>query len=553
MTINSIKSQDFNYDFNFSSNLANVDEFLKLKTNPQISATIKKREQIKLESVTPKYQSLPTTTSTPPSTPQSKKQKINLVITTPPHVTTKQQTTPNASPMKTINTNAATLLQSTPHKQQQISLQDLKLISPNKCYLPITLKDGNNDQQIVAQIDTKNLVLPTAYLQMKLQPQITTVDGQHVVQLTNLSNSLSIGGNQTQQLRLTTQHQPATSLPQQIHLHQQHQQNQQQMQQILPTMTQTQTTLPMATSETKTLFTTSTGQSVTITHQPLATLTSPMIQQQQQTHSMQQQQQQQQSSTIPTFPQTSTVETSVGKVQLTMLQNVATTTVPQALPQKSGITIQRIKTEPMTTTTATPTSSQQRTTNYPASTIAAIASMASPPVSISSATLASNKSTNTAAKTTTAGSNRTRAQNSTKRTAIKMEAKSLQTTTTTTATMTTVGGNAKTMSTTTATGTTTSGGTTSSAAAAADGVKIDLRTCDVCEKVFKRKEHLAQHMKLHLGLRPFKCEEKDCNKAFSRKEHLMRHVVSHTGKKMFSCEFCQKLFSRKDNLNKHKR
>lgn len=82
---------------------------------------------------------------------------------------------------------------------------------------------------------------------------------------------------------------------------------------------------------------------------------------------------------------------------------------------------------------------------------------------------------------------------------------------------------------------------------------LNLTVCDVCKKVFKRKEFLMQHLKSHIGLRPFKCDEPTCNKSFSRKEHLLRHVVSHTGKKMFNCDVCMKLFSRKDNLNKHRR
>lgn len=48
----------------------------------------------------------------------------------------------------------------------------------------------------MAQIDTKNLVLPGTYLQMKVDPhQITTVDGQQVVQLSsagNLPTSISL-------------------------------------------------------------------------------------------------------------------------------------------------------------------------------------------------------------------------------------------------------------------------------------------------------------------------------------------------------------------------
>lgn len=82
---------------------------------------------------------------------------------------------------------------------------------------------------------------------------------------------------------------------------------------------------------------------------------------------------------------------------------------------------------------------------------------------------------------------------------------------------------------------------------------LNLTVCDVCKKVFKKKEFLMQHLKSHIGLRPFKCDEPTCNKSFSRKEHLLRHIVSHTGKKMFTCDVCKKLFSRKDNLNKHRR
>lgn len=48
----------------------------------------------------------------------------------------------------------------------------------------------------MAQIDAKSLVLPGTYLQMKVDPQqITTVDGQQVVQLasaTNLPTSISL-------------------------------------------------------------------------------------------------------------------------------------------------------------------------------------------------------------------------------------------------------------------------------------------------------------------------------------------------------------------------
>lgn len=97
------------------------------------------------------------------------------------------------------------------------------------------------------------------------------------------------------------------------------------------------------------------------------------------------------------------------------------------------------------------------------------------------------------------------------------------------------------------------GGSGGNANSASGSGGVSFTACDVCSKTFKRKEHLMQHLKSHVGLRPFKCEEPGCSKSFSRKEHLMRHIVSHTGKKLFSCPVCRKYFSRKDNLNKHKK
>lgn len=75
--------------------------------------------------------------------------------------------------------------------------------------------------------------------------------------------------------------------------------------------------------------------------------------------------------------------------------------------------------------------------------------------------------------------------------------------------------------------------------------------CQTCDKLFKRREHLYQHTKLHSGLRPFSCVH--CPKTFSRKEHLIRHLTSHSGQKDYTCDTCNKKFSRPDNLKKHKK
>lgn len=75
--------------------------------------------------------------------------------------------------------------------------------------------------------------------------------------------------------------------------------------------------------------------------------------------------------------------------------------------------------------------------------------------------------------------------------------------------------------------------------------------CGICQKSFKRREHLFQHIKLHTGFRPYTCE--NCSKSFMRKEHLLRHMTSHSGQKNFQCPVCEKSFSRNDNLMKHRK
>lgn len=445
-----------------SSTLAQVDEFLKLKpspakSSPTITAGTKRKEQ---------------TVKVADATPAKKAQKINWVLASPMVQTQQQKVQTQVTPTSTlVATNAG-------QKTQTISLQDLKFYSANnKCLLPITLKDGsNNDQQVMAQIDSKNIVLPGAYLQMKLQPQLTTVDGQQVVQLTSatsLPTSISLAPNQQPQFV-----QSQIQLPQQI-------------QQIQQTSNVQTATLQQAqiVPETRTLFTTSTGQNVTVTHHPIQMSTS----------------------TADQSLHTSTVETSAGKVQLTTLQNVATPNVTHPLPQSSAITFQRVKVEPPDgagkTVITSPTT--KKITNQQTFKLATLAN------------------SNAAGKATTA---KKPAQGRVLVTTSAAKVSNVQTSATNAATRTT-----------TATG------------ATGDAPKSDVPTCEICEKVFKRKEHLAQHMKLHLGLRPFKCDEPNCNKTFSRKEHLMRHVVSHSGKKQYECDICHKLFSRKDNLNKHKR
>jgi hypothetical protein len=47
--------------------------------------------------------------------------------------------------------------------------------------------------------------------------------------------------------------------------------------------------------------------------------------------------------------------------------------------------------------------------------------------------------------------------------------------------------------------------------------------CEMCQKRFKRLEHLRRHNKTHTGERGFRCEVVGCGKWFSRSDNLMAH------------------------------
>ncbi|WAR05477.1 ZN710-like protein, partial [Mya arenaria] len=63
------------------------------------------------------------------------------------------------------------------------------------------------------------------------------------------------------------------------------------------------------------------------------------------------------------------------------------------------------------------------------------------------------------------------------------------------------------------------------------------------------KTSLQKHLKLHAGVRGFKC--KLCDKQFSRREMMEAHVNKHAGIKQFVCGICKKRFSTQGNLTVH--
>ncbi|KAL3288777.1 hypothetical protein HHI36_003211 [Cryptolaemus montrouzieri] len=81
--------------------------------------------------------------------------------------------------------------------------------------------------------------------------------------------------------------------------------------------------------------------------------------------------------------------------------------------------------------------------------------------------------------------------------------------------------------------------------------------CQICSSVFRTKEDILFHLKIHAGSRTvkdpnekkYRCEH--CDRKFFTKKDVRRHLVVHTGMRDFLCQFCPQRFGRKDHLGRH--
>lgn len=79
--------------------------------------------------------------------------------------------------------------------------------------------------------------------------------------------------------------------------------------------------------------------------------------------------------------------------------------------------------------------------------------------------------------------------------------------------------------------------------------KFDLR-CHQCKFVFRDHTSLDLHVKKQHSERPFQCDK--CERSYTQKNNLNRHKQNHhENPGSFICGICDKAFNRKDLLDRH--
>lgn len=76
--------------------------------------------------------------------------------------------------------------------------------------------------------------------------------------------------------------------------------------------------------------------------------------------------------------------------------------------------------------------------------------------------------------------------------------------------------------------------------------------CELCDYAALNPQCLRNHMRVqHTDDKPFKCDL--CERSFKLKNTLLNHLVQHTGIKKFACQFCSRTFASSGNYYAHRK
>lgn len=73
--------------------------------------------------------------------------------------------------------------------------------------------------------------------------------------------------------------------------------------------------------------------------------------------------------------------------------------------------------------------------------------------------------------------------------------------------------------------------------------------CKFCNKQYKRLNKCENHIRIHLGVKPYECHI--CKRRYHKRRLLNEHCSFHTGKKLYQCKKCDKSFRYRKNFKSH--
>ena len=73
--------------------------------------------------------------------------------------------------------------------------------------------------------------------------------------------------------------------------------------------------------------------------------------------------------------------------------------------------------------------------------------------------------------------------------------------------------------------------------------------CKFCNKKYQRLNKCENHIRIHLGVRPYECQI--CKRRYHKRRILNEHYSFHMGKKLYQCKKCEKSFRYRKNFKSH--